>query len=421
MADVKISALPAATTPLVGTEVLPIVQSSTTKKVAISDLTAGRVVSASSLTLTTPLAVTSGGTGLASGTSGGIPYYISTTAIASSAALEANALVIGGGAGSAPATTTTAAGVLTFLGAPTSANLAATVTDETGTGALVFGTSPSITTPTIVTSATGPLFIGGTTVSSSLTLQSTSGVGTSDSIIFKVGNNGATTAATINTSGNMGIGTTAPNTRLTVTTSSVTPPTPFSGSNVNVFNDSGPTRIWLDSFGDISHFDGRSAGGTATSPTASPSGQGLVGMFAFGRGATGYHTSGNRGAIQYLASETWTDTAQGSYFTLSTSLTGTTSVSERLRVDPAGNILIGTTTSPTTGTQCLTLGTGTAATATAADTITVFSTDLSAGNTILSLRTEGTPVNANTTAAATHRIAIRVNGTVYYLLANTSA
>ena len=37
-------------------------------------------------------------------------------------------------------------GVATFLATPSSANLAATVTDETGSGALVFGTSPSITT-----------------------------------------------------------------------------------------------------------------------------------------------------------------------------------------------------------------------------------------------------------------------------------
>ena len=41
MADVKISALPAASTPLTGGEVLPIVQSSTTKQVAVSNLTAG--------------------------------------------------------------------------------------------------------------------------------------------------------------------------------------------------------------------------------------------------------------------------------------------------------------------------------------------------------------------------------------------
>ena len=37
MADKKISALTAATTPLAGTEVLPIVQSGATVKVAVSD------------------------------------------------------------------------------------------------------------------------------------------------------------------------------------------------------------------------------------------------------------------------------------------------------------------------------------------------------------------------------------------------
>ena len=52
MADKKISALTAATTPLAGTEVLPIVQSSTTKKVSVSDLTAGRNTTALSFTVT---------------------------------------------------------------------------------------------------------------------------------------------------------------------------------------------------------------------------------------------------------------------------------------------------------------------------------------------------------------------------------
>lgn len=46
---------------------------------------------------------------------------------------------------------TLAAGMATWLAAPSSANLAAAVTDETGTGALVFGTSPVLTTPTITT------------------------------------------------------------------------------------------------------------------------------------------------------------------------------------------------------------------------------------------------------------------------------
>ena len=46
-------------------------------------------------------------------------------------------------------------GVATFLATPSSANLIAAVTDETGTGALVFATSPSFTTPLLGTPASG--------------------------------------------------------------------------------------------------------------------------------------------------------------------------------------------------------------------------------------------------------------------------
>jgi hypothetical protein len=52
MANTKISALTAATTPLAGTEVLPVVQSSTTKQVSVANLTAGRAVSMLSGTAT---------------------------------------------------------------------------------------------------------------------------------------------------------------------------------------------------------------------------------------------------------------------------------------------------------------------------------------------------------------------------------
>jgi hypothetical protein len=59
-------------------------------------------------------------------------------------------------------------GIATFLGTPSSANLAAAVTDETGTGALVFATSPTLVTPILgtptsatLTNATGlPLSTG---------------------------------------------------------------------------------------------------------------------------------------------------------------------------------------------------------------------------------------------------------------------
>lgn len=139
------------------------------------------------------------------GTSGGIPYFSSSSTWASSAALAANALVIGGGAGVAPSTTTTGTGVVTalgvntgsagafvvnggalgtpssgtltnatglpistgvsglgtgvatFLGTPSSANLAAAVTNETGSGALVFATSPTLVTPILGTPTSGTL------------------------------------------------------------------------------------------------------------------------------------------------------------------------------------------------------------------------------------------------------------------------
>ena len=52
-------------------------------------------------------------------------------------------------------------GVATFLVTPTTANLAAAVTGETGTGALVFGTSPTIADPTITgTGAIAGAFTG---------------------------------------------------------------------------------------------------------------------------------------------------------------------------------------------------------------------------------------------------------------------
>lgn len=49
MADLKISQLTGATTPLAGTEVLPIVQSGVTKQVSVANLTSGRFVSANGI------------------------------------------------------------------------------------------------------------------------------------------------------------------------------------------------------------------------------------------------------------------------------------------------------------------------------------------------------------------------------------
>ena len=48
-------------------------------------------------------------------------------------------------------------GVATFLGTPSSSNLASAVTDETGSGSLVFATSPTLVTPVLGTPSSGTL------------------------------------------------------------------------------------------------------------------------------------------------------------------------------------------------------------------------------------------------------------------------
>jgi hypothetical protein len=312
MADVKISQLPASTTPLDGTEVLPIVQSATTKQVSIANLTAGRAMSASSLTLSTPLAVTSGGTGL--NTTGAGTFIVSgsvntisataTPTLGVQQTTQGTLTLANTAAGAWPVTiqssnSATAAWTMTLPPAVAAGNgyiltsttggvtswtnpTALGVDLDVGTTAITGGTSGRVlynnagvlgeyavtgtgsvvlgTSPTFTTSLTSPLVIGGTTASSSLTLQSTSGVGTSDSILFKVGNNGATTAATIDSAGNLGLGVT-PGVRLDVSSGSVSLATNFNSTNASGvyirFTNSG-TAI-----GDIGSGANLVSGGTA--------------------------------------------------------------------------------------------------------------------------------------------------------------
>jgi hypothetical protein len=73
--------------------------------------------------------------------------------LAQSAAITGTLPVTNGGTG----ITSFGAGVATFLGTPSSANLATAVTDETGSGLLVFATSPTLVTPVLGTPSSGTL------------------------------------------------------------------------------------------------------------------------------------------------------------------------------------------------------------------------------------------------------------------------
>lgn len=81
-------------------------------------------------------------------------------------------------------------GVATFLGTPSSANLATAVTDETGSGALVFANTPTLVTPVLgVATATS---INGTSIPSSKTLETKDTLTTKGDVYVATG---ATTTA----------------------------------------------------------------------------------------------------------------------------------------------------------------------------------------------------------------------------------
>jgi hypothetical protein len=187
MANSKISALTAATTPVAGTEVLPIVQSSATVKLAISDLTPG---------LSTITAAT-GGTGQTTYAVGDLLYASATTTLSKLADVATGNALISGGVTTAPSwgkigLTTHVSGTLPVANGGTNASSASitsfnNITGYTASGAtgttstnLVFSTSPSITTPTLVgnvTLTTGNLIVAS---GKGVDFSATAGTGTSE-------------------------------------------------------------------------------------------------------------------------------------------------------------------------------------------------------------------------------------------------
>jgi hypothetical protein len=84
-------------------------------------------------------------------------------------------------------------GVATFLATPSSANLASAVTDETGSGALVFGTSPTIASP---------IFTGTTDIQQILEKATVSATAATGTINYDLLTNGGVTYYTSNASAN---------------------------------------------------------------------------------------------------------------------------------------------------------------------------------------------------------------------------
>lgn len=201
-------------------------------------------------------------------------------------------------------------GVAIFLATPSSANLASAVTDETGSGSLVFGASPSISGATLT----------GTTTLSGFTTPSLLYVGASSEIAQRPS-------------------WTLPSSNLLVGSfnAASAPPSPLPGVHLNGL-DGQIVGFLADGYAAVPLFIGRAAAGTGAAPTASTTSTVLAQFSARGYDGSAYTT--DRAYIRMIPTETWGASANGVGIEFFVTGTATTTTARKALLDANGSFVL---------------------------------------------------------------------------------